>query len=95
MPNEAMPLFNENDKHNPKWHKKAEMILEFVLETGNFGHNRDRSYFQKYPFLVRKSISMGRRCDDLIRHARIFPWDAIRFFPGIIFNGLRSAATGE
>ena len=95
MPVESMPLFNENDKNNPKWHKKAERILEFVLESGNFGHNRDRSYFQKYPFLIRKSISMGRRCGDLVRHARIFPWDSIRFFPSIIFNGLRSAATGE
>ena len=89
MPSVAMPFYDSRFK------VKGERILEFVLKTGNFGHNRDRSYFQKYPFLVRKTISMGRRCGDLIRHARIFPWDAIRFFPGIIFNGLRSAATGE
>ena len=95
MPADAMPMFNENDINNPKWNKKAERILKFVLETGNFGHNRDSSYFHKYPFFVRKSISMGRRCGDLIQHAKIFPWDSIRFFPSIIFNGLRSAATGE
>ncbi len=89
MPSEAMPFYDSRFK------VKGERILEFVLKTGNFGHNRDRSYFQKYPFLVRKTISMGRRCGDLIRHVRIFPLDSIRFFPSIIFNGLRSAATGE
>ena len=95
MPVGTMPLYNEKDNKNHNLHRKAEHIMRFVLESGNFGHNRDRSYFQKYPFLIRKAISMGRRCGDLIRHARIFPWDSIRFFPGIIFNGLRSAATGE
>ena len=91
MPKEAMPLY----KDKPSLKKKTKRIISFILDVGNFGNNRDRSYFQKYPYLIRKAISMGRRCGDLIQHAKIFPWDSIRFFPGIIFNGLRSAATGE
>lgn len=91
MPSEAMPLYSSDRK----WLRKTDSICSFILEVGNFGHNRDNSYFQKYPFLFRKTISMRRRCADLIKHARIFPWDSIRFFPGIMFNGLRSAATGE
>ena len=47
------------------------------------------------PYLIRKCISMGRRIGDLINHARIFPLDSLRFFPRIMFNGLRSAIRGE
>ena len=95
MPVEAMPLFNENDNQNQKLHRKAELIKNFVLEVGNFGHNRDTSYMGKYPYVIRKICSLGRRCGDLIRHARIFPMDSIRYFPNMIINGLRSAARGE
>ena len=91
MPLEAMPMYS-TDK---KWKQKADKICLFIMEVGNFGHNRDNSYYDKYPFLVRKIYSFGRRCGDLLRHARIFPLDSIRFFPGIVFNGLRSAANGE
>ena len=91
MPSKTMPFYEDT----PSLKMKARRILSFILDVGNFGHNRDRSYFQRYPFLVRKTISMVRRCADLIQHAKIFPWESLRFFPGIIFNGLRSAATGE
>ena len=91
MPKEAIPLYSVDDK----WKKKADKICSFILEVGNFGQNRDMSHFEKYPYLVRKTCSMGRRCADLIRHARIFPMDSLRFFPRIMFNGLRSAVRGE
>lgn len=101
MPLEAMPLLNENDDSagssqvNEKLRRKAERICSFVMEVGNLGHNRDTSYYSKYPFLVRKAISMGWRICDLFRHARIFPLDSIRFFPKLMFDGLRSAVKGE
>lgn len=91
MPVEAMPFYSDEQK----WKKKADKICSFILEVGNMGHNRDMSYFEKYPYLIRKVYSMGRRCGDLIRHARIFPLDSLRFFPRIMFNGLRSAIRGE
>ena len=101
MPLEAMPLLNENDDSagssqvNEKLRRKAERICSFVMEVGNFGHNRDTSYYSKYPFLVRKAISMGWRISDLFRHARIFPLDSLRFFPKLMFDGVRSAVKGE
>jgi hypothetical protein len=95
MPAEAMPLFNKSDKKKHNLYKKAELIKDYILEVGNMGQNRDMSYFGKYPYLVRKVCSMRRRCGDLIRHARIFPMDSLRFFPKIMLNGLRSAARGE
>lgn len=95
MPVEAMPLFNENDKLNHKLQRKAKLIKDFVLEVGNMGHNRDSSYFVKYPYVIRKTCSLGRRCGDLFHHARIFTMDSLRFFSTLFFNGLISALKGE
>lgn len=89
MPAEAMPLYSKEEK----WKRKARRILQFILMSGNFGHNRDYSY-KKYPFLIRKFFSMKRRVSDLARHALIFPMDSLRFFPKIILDGLRAAAKG-
>ena len=75
--------------------KKAERIMEFILEVGNFGHNRDMSYYGRYPYVVRKAISAWWRVKDLCRHARIFPLDSLRFSAAIMFNGVRSAIRGE
>ena len=91
MPVEALPLYSADSK----WKRKAERIKQFILMSGNFGHNRDMSYFSKYPFFIRKCMSMWMRVTDLYNHARIFPMDSLRFFPRIMFNGLRSAVRGE
>ncbi len=91
IPKDVMPFYS-SDK---KWKRKAARIESFILEVGNMGQNRDSSYYKKYPFVIRKSISMGRRIGDLVRHMRIFPLDSLRFLPRILFNGLRSAAKGE
>ena len=81
--------------HDSRFDKKADRIMEFILKSGNMGHNRDMSHFSKYPYLIRKCVSMGRRISDLINHARIFPLDSLRFFPRIMFNGVLSAMRGE
>ena len=81
--------------HDSRFDKKADRIMEFILKSGNMGHNRDMSHFSKYPYLIRKCVSMGRRIGDLINHARIFPLDSLRFFPRIMWNGVRSAMRGE
>lgn len=91
MSAEAMPLHDPN----LRWSRKASLIRFFILEVGNFGHNRDMSYYHKYPYLVRKTVSFGRRCGDLFRHMFIFPMDSLRFFPSIVFRGISSAARGE
>ena len=91
MPVEAMPLYDSADC----WKRKADRIHAFLLEVGNMGNLRDMSYYGKYPFLVRKTISLARRVGDLFRHASIFPVASLRFFPKMMFNGLRSAALGE
>lgn len=95
FPKDSMPLLNVNDDLDANLKRKADRIMEFILKSGNMGNNRDKSHFSKYPYLIRKCVSMGRRISDLINHARIFPLDSLRFFPRIMFNGLRSAMRGE
>lgn len=111
MPVEAMPLLNADLNALPALQalstaekksnmaknlgKKADKICDFILEVGNFGHNRDNSYFQKHSYFVQKCISAWRRVKDLRRLARIFPINSIRFFFGIMYNGIVSAIRGE
>ena len=96
FPKDSMPLLDvRSKKEDVRWRKKADRIMEFILKSGNMGHNRDMSHFSKYPYLIRKCVSMGRRIGDMINHARIFPMDSLRFFPSIMWNGVRSAMRGE
>lgn len=102
MPVEAMPLLDVRCKKedgrfeiDANLRKKADKICKFILEVGNFGHNRDNSYFQKHSYFVQKCISAWRRVKDLCRHATIFPVSSMRFFFGIMHNGIVSAARGE
>lgn len=78
MPVEAMPLFNQNDNHSANLKSKAERVMAFVLETGNFGHNRDYSFRQKHSYLVFKAISLWKHIQDFRRYFVIFPLDAIK-----------------
>lgn len=74
--------------------------MEFILKADNMGHNRgswlmEHDSWLSRQYVVRKAFSMFRRIGDLINHARIFPLDSLRFFPRIMFNGVRSAMRGE
>ncbi len=91
MSSAAIPMYDSSSK----WVRKAHLINRFILRVGNMGHNRDMSHFSTKPYFVRKCISMGRRTSDLINHARIFPLDSLRFFPQIMYSGMRSAMRGE
>lgn len=94
-PKDSMPLLNVNDNLNANLKRKGDRIMEFILEVGNFGHNRANSYFQKHSYFVQKCISAWRRVKDLCRHATIFPVNSVRFFFGIMYNGIVSAVRGE
>lgn len=91
MPTEAMPFYSSK----AKWKRKASSICDYIIKVGNFGKNRDLSYFAKYPYLVRKLISLSRRFGVILSHTKIFPLDSIRFFPNMVLYGLRNAARGE
>lgn len=90
MPAEVMPFYSDGGR----WKRKAKRINKFVLNVGNMGHKRENSY-RKYPYLVRKCFSAGRRFGDLFNHARIFPLDSLKFSFAIMRNGVKSAMRGE
>lgn len=85
MPVETMPLYSEDKK----WEKKSEKILDFIFEAGNFGHNRDDSYANKYPPIIRKLISFGRHNRDSVRYFPIFPLDTVKSWWIMIRFGFR------
>lgn len=87
MPAEAMPFYSSEKK----WKKKADRILGFILETGNFGHNRDASCQKTAPALLRKFISLRRRTIDSARHFLIFPKDSIKAWWSFFVAGMKNA----
>ena len=79
MPVEATQGYLSLD-HNSKYRRKAKKINDFILMTGNFGHNRDLSYRIKYTGTMYYLVSLWRRLKDFIEIAKIFPLDAPKFF---------------
>jgi hypothetical protein len=69
--------------HDSRYDKKADRIMEFVLEAGNFGHNREKKHG--------KIQSAWSKTKDFVRHARIFPVDSIKFFWHFLRDGLALA----
>lgn len=87
MPAEAMPFYSQSTS----WKRKAGRIISFVMETGNFGHNRDSSYYAKYPGIVVQLISLWRHTCDSARHFLIFPVDAIKIWCRMVGMGISDA----
>ena len=86
MPEECIPLFS-----NSKCYKrKSQKICKLVLETGNFGHNRDNSYRNKYPKAIIYIITFYRRLGEYIKLATIFPINAPKFFVSYTMNRFKS-----
>lgn len=74
MPPEVLPFYSNEHR----WSRKASRIISFIMDTGNFGHNRDYSYQKKYTYLIMKAISLWKHCIDFERYLVIFPLDAIK-----------------
>ena len=91
MPKEAIPFYS-SDK---KWKKKADRISSFIMEVGNFGHNRDLNYYSNHSRFICKAISFDRRCRDMMKHIKIFPLETLRLYPYILYYGIVAAVEGE
>ncbi len=91
MSSKIMPLYSSSKK----WSRKAEKIIALIFETGNFGHNRDNSYYKKYPYVVFKAISFWRITWDSIRHFMIFPLDATKVWWNRFVVGIKTVAKGK
>lgn len=85
MPAEAMPFYSDSNK----WKKKARRVLAFVLETGNFGHNRDISYRNEESAIFRKWKTFYHITSDTAKQFTIFPMDSLRVWWEMMGIGLR------
>lgn len=86
MPEEVMPFY----EGIPSMHRKAEKICKLVIETGNFGHNKDESYRRKYSGLTGNFITAWKRFKEFARIAMIFPWNAPKFYVTYLINRFRA-----
>ena len=91
IPAEAMPMYDSSDQ----WTRKARRICAFVLRVGNFGHNRDSSIYKKYPYVVYKTISLGRHIGDFFENLLIFPLDSLRVLGVMFIDGVKAVLKGE
>ena len=90
MPADAMLLYSSEKK----WGKKADKILRLIMESGNFGHGRDKSYKQKYPNLIEYLISFWVYSKYNILQFQIFPLDAVRGWNRILKLGVKAKLKG-
>lgn len=79
--------------HDSRYDKKADRIMEFVLETGNFGHNREKTASSSY--MGGKLASTFRKLKDFGHHMRLFPIDSLKFFCYFAIDGIGGAMRGE
>ena len=86
MPGGYMPLYDGSNK----WQKKADKLLAFVLETGNFGHNRDMSYRNEESAILRKWKTFYHITSDTFKQFAIFPMDSIRVWWRMMGIGILS-----
>ena len=82
MPADAMPFYCSD----LKWKRKAKKICKYVLESGNFGHNRDLSYRANNPAAVVNTVTFWRRLCDFAKFSLIFPCDSPKFFCHYLLN---------
>jgi len=88
MPQDAMPLYS-SDK---KWLKKAKRINDFVMEVGNFGHNRAKII--RGSLVGRKAASLWRRTIDSFRHFATFPKNSMKIWWYMVKTGFK-VVSGE
>ena len=73
LPKDVVPLYDDNNR----WKRKAELVNDYIIKVGNFGHNR-QIYNGKHS-IVKFIFNKTRRVNDFLSHARVFPLDSIGF----------------
>jgi len=87
FPKDSMPLLNSLRVQEFK--RKADRIMELVLESGNFGHNKDLSYRTRYSGITYKIVAALRRLRDFASLIPVFPLDAPRFYVTYVFGKVK------
>ena len=91
MPKDAMPFYSSNKK----WGWKAKKIIDNILKTGSFGHNRDMAYIANSPYVIRKAKSFGGHLRMMLHRVGIFPKDAIVAWVYTMAHSMKTMAKGK
>ena len=89
MPEEEMPFYDS------RFSSKSSLIQKIILETGNFGHNRDLSYREKYPKPFALAITFFRRLYEYARFIYLFPKNALRFYVIYLTDRIKAVFAGR
>lgn len=85
MPEEVMPLYSLKKR----WERKGKRILSFIIKTGNFGYNRDKSFLISPSFIERNLKRFWYITKDTSVRFFIFPLDSLRVWDNLMRQGLR------
>ena len=91
MSTDAIPFYSRSHM----WSRKANRILTFILETGNFGHKRDYSQYKTLSYFKYKVNTFCRHTMDSIEYFFIFPIDAIKLWLFMVKEGVIYVARGK
>ena len=83
MPVDAIPFY----KPSTCYERKADRVLSYILEVGNFGNNRDKSYYIKKSKIAGKFTSFWRHTTDYFHHFFVFPIDTLRVWLRMLVVG--------
>lgn len=79
MPGNAMPFYSPSSC----WERKAQRIIDLILEMGNFGHSRI-GYQSIKPIVLRRAITFWLFTKDNIRQLSISPVNPFRVWYNLI-----------
>ena len=83
MPAEAMPLCDVRCK---TYDVRARRLMNFILEVGNFGHNREVEWSNPFK---RRSMLIWHRITDTVKLSSVFPVDAPKFLLNYACDGVK------
>jgi hypothetical protein len=85
MPADTIPFYSNSWRLK----RKAKMVMTLVMDAGNFGQGKDKSYKERHSKVISYSISFGKHAKDGFRRFCIFPREALLMWWKLMLHGLR------
>ncbi len=76
--------------YSPKYSRRGERALSFIIEEGNFGKWRERKGERPGGYFAGKLYSLGEHTAHLWRKLRIDPYTVLRYYSVTVINGTKT-----
>lgn len=86
MPGSEMPFYSNSWRYK----RKAKMVMTLVMDAGNFGQGKDKSYKETHSKIICYCISFGKHAKDGFRRFILFPREAIFMWGKLMLFGLKN-----